>query len=114
MTNDPSHFYHVARRSNLDSILFHGLLPADDDIAGIMRLGVLRATDDPLPNWDRTPAVNLLDDLDHWKCDDDAVVLTVAIDTADPKLQHVAWFWWRYKGVIRPDRISVSQKENAT
>ena len=105
MTIKKEEFYHVTRRSNLDSILSYGLLPTNDDIAGILRLGVLRATDDPLSNWDDTPAVNLTDDLGHWACLDDGVVLVVDIDADDPKLQYVCWFWWRYKGIIRPDKI---------
>jgi hypothetical protein len=97
--------YHVARRSNLDSILYYGLLPTNDDIAGILRLNVLRATDDPLADWDDTPAVNLTDDLGHWECPDDSVILAVDIDADDPKLQHVSWFWWRYKDIIRPEAL---------
>jgi hypothetical protein len=104
-------FFHVARRSNLDSILYYGLLPTNDDIAGILCLDVLRATDDPLSNWDDTPAVNLTDDLGHWGCHDDGVVLAVDIDADDPKLKHVSWFWWRYKNIILPDKIRLWHHE---
>jgi hypothetical protein len=105
-------FYHVAKRSDRDSILRLGLLPTVDSVfvrEGLLTFSPMLAADPgfakALLDSGRTPGVNLTDDLAHWAPQADDMVFEVAIDDSDENLLHLHRWWWRYNGIIRPNMI---------
>jgi hypothetical protein len=54
-----------------------------------------------------TAGVNLSDNPDDWAAPRGGeVMFEVAIDEDDPNLLHMHRWWWRYQGIIRPDRLT--------
>lgn len=108
-------FYHVAKRGDRDRILHFGLLPTTDQVfatGGVLAFGqmLIATNNDPqfvraLLDSGQDAAVNLTDDLTAWMAQGDEVIFEVTIDDDDPNLRHVHRWWWRYQGIVRPDKI---------